>query len=165
MPEHLKPGTVLYRNNDVAFNKLLTGDTAERKITIKMLFEAIDGGFSLKLFNDDLNISATSTIVFEHQTANKPQHDNIVRQLGKLGNTVYHCSDIIIASGADQYFIPSSLLSDLRRDAIEKLEEIKVTTTNVERSSLSEGSIKENTFPKDSYKSMNIENSVSVNII
>lgn len=149
MPEHLKPGTVLYRNNDVAFNKLLTGDTAERKITINMLFEAIDGGFSLKLFNDDLNISATSTIVFEHQIANKPQHDNIVRQLGKLGNTVYHCSDIIIASGADQYFIPSSLLSDLRRDAIEKLEEIKVTTTNVEHSSLPEGSIKENTFPKE----------------
>ena len=149
MPEHLKSGTVLYRNNDVAFNKLLTGDTAERKIAIKMFFEAIDGGFSLRIFNDELNFSATSTIVFEHQTANKPQHDNIVRQLGKLGNTVYHCSDIIIAPDADQYFIPSSLLSDLRRDAIEKLEEIKVTTTNVEHSSLPEGSIKENTFPKE----------------
>jgi Collagenase and related proteases len=85
MPEHLKPGIVLYRNNDVAFDKLLSGDTAERKIAIKMFFEAIDGGFSLRIFNDDLNFSATSSIVFEHQIANKPQHDDFDQLLPKFG--------------------------------------------------------------------------------
>jgi putative protease len=149
MPEHLKPGTVLYRNNDVAFNKLLSGDTAERKIEIKMLFETVDGGFSLKIFNDDLNISAISTIVFEHQKANKPQHDNIVRQLGKLGNTVYQCSEIIISEGTDEFFIPSSLLSDLRRDAIDRLVGMNVANGNATHSLLNEVPIKENTFPSE----------------
>lgn len=150
MPEHLKPGTVLYRNNDVAFNKLLSGDTAERKIDVKMLFEAIDGGFSLTIFNDEIGLSVKSTIVFEHQKANKPQHDNIVRQLSKLGNTVYHCSDIIIADGADEYFIPSSLLSDIRRDAIEKLAGFDAAKKNrVENEAPSDVSINQNTFPKE----------------
>ena len=54
--------------------------------------------------------------------AQKPQRDNIIRQLTKLGNTVYECADVEIVDGADKYFIPSSILSDLRRIVIENLD-------------------------------------------
>ena len=54
--------------------------------------------------------------------AQKPQRDNIIRQLTKLGNTVYECADVEIVDGADKYFIPSSILADLRRIVIENLD-------------------------------------------
>ncbi|MBR6455999.1 MAG: DUF3656 domain-containing protein, partial [Prevotella sp.] len=45
----------------------------------------------------------------------KPQRDNIIRQLTKLGNTPFVCDEIIIEGDADKYFIPSSQLAELRR--------------------------------------------------
>ena len=45
-----------------------------------------------------------------------------MRQLSKLGNTVYECSEIDIEDGADSYFIPSSILAELRRKVVEQLD-------------------------------------------
>ena len=56
------------------------------------------------------------------QLAQKPQRDNIIRQLTKLGNTVYECSEVEIVDGADKYFIPSSILAELRRMVVEELD-------------------------------------------
>ena len=56
------------------------------------------------------------------QLAQKPQRDNIIRQLTKLGNTVYECAEVEIVDGADKYFIPSSMLAELRRMVIEELD-------------------------------------------
>ena len=116
MPEHLRPGMSLYRNHDVAFEKLLAGKTAERKIPVEMQLAAIDGGFRLTI-----NGSQRSAVesVFAHQLAQKPQHDNIVRQLTKLGNTPYVCEKVEMEADVDRYFIPASILSDLRRQAVE----------------------------------------------
>ena len=56
------------------------------------------------------------------QLAQKPQRDNIIRQLTKLGNTVYECTEVEIVDGADKYFIPSSILAELRRMVVEELD-------------------------------------------
>ena len=56
------------------------------------------------------------------QLAQKPQRDNIIRQLTKLGNTVYECSEVEIVDRADKYFIPSSILAELRRMVVEELD-------------------------------------------
>ena len=56
------------------------------------------------------------------QLAQKPQRDNIIRQLTKLGNTVYECSEVEIVDGADKYFVPSSILAELRRMVVEELD-------------------------------------------
>jgi putative protease len=61
---------------------------------------------------------ASASIVCEKQLAQKPQRENIIRQLTKLGNTPYCCDHIEIDEGADKYFIPSSMLAELRRKAI-----------------------------------------------
>ena len=116
MPEHLKPGTGLYRNNDEAFEKLMAGKTAERKIDLAMTYGLTDDGFRLEANGKK------AVVVFEHQQAQKPQTENVNRQLTKLGNTPYHCERVKIVDGADRYFIPSSLLADLRRDLMEKLQ-------------------------------------------
>ena len=56
------------------------------------------------------------------QLAQKPQRDNIIRQLTKLGNTVYECSEVEIVDEADKYFVPSSILAELRRMVVEELD-------------------------------------------
>ena len=206
MPRGLKPGMGLYRNQDQAFDKELSGKTAERKIQIKMWFgtspetspetspNPSKGGehltesrgviwaraevigskpSSYEQTPDQLPVSnqtsdqhpvlnqtydqypvsnqtsdwhpisdptSHETISNEHPVrfsppleglgevplplplAQKPQRDNIIRQLTKLGNTVYECADVDIVDGADKYFIPSSILSDLRRIVIENLD-------------------------------------------
>ena len=51
-----------------------------------------------------------------------PNSDNIIRQLTKLGNTVYECTEVEIVDEADKYFIPSSILAELRRMVVEELD-------------------------------------------
>ena len=192
MPRGLKPGMGLYRNQDQAFDKELSGKTAERKIQIKMWFgtspetspNPSEGGEHLTecrgviwaraevigskpssyeqtpdqhpVLNQTSDWHPVSNQTFDqypvsnptsHETisnehpvrfsppleglgevplplplAQKPQRDNIIRQLTKLGNTVYECADVEIVDGADKYFIPSSILADLRRIVIENLD-------------------------------------------
>ncbi len=125
MPQGLKPGMKLYRSHDEAFDKILSGKTAERKLPVDMAFGLTEEGFKLVVRHPASYQRAESSIVFEHQPAKKPQKENILRQLSKLGNTIYEAQHIEIEEGADQYFIPSSLLADLRRDAFEALSALE----------------------------------------
>ena len=123
MPHGLKPGMALYRNQDQAFDKELSGTTAIRKIPIVMVFGLIDNGFRLKVsLYTNKHINAESFTSFTHQPAQKPQHDNIIRQLTKLGNTSYECTDITLGADVSKYFIPSSVLADIRRKVIDDLD-------------------------------------------
>ena len=56
----------------------------------------------------------------EHQQAQKPPRENIIRQLSKMGDTIYICEEVSIPDDFN-YFIPNSVLSDMRRQLIEKL--------------------------------------------
>ena len=109
----------LYRNNDVAFERILAGTTAQRKLTITMRLDMIDEGFELSIDGNPM-----ASLECEHQQAQKPQAANIQRQLTKLGNTPYVCSQVELGSGVEECFIPSSLLADLRRRAIEAYEKM-----------------------------------------
>lgn len=122
MPSGLRHGMGLYRNNDQEFERILNGETSERKLPINMAFGLTNDGFSLKVSSEENHVSIEENIEFAHQVAQKPQHDNILKQLSKLGNTIFEAEEIVINKGADKFFIPSSLLSDLRRKAISAFE-------------------------------------------
>ena len=136
MPMNLRPGMGLYRNNDQAFEKILAGKTAERKIPVRITFSLYDEdghcGFSAEAQyvreqgigwgSDDSNYLGKGIVAFEHNPAQKPQHDNIVRQFSKLGGTIYECREVEIKNQADNYFIPSSVLTELRRNLMEDIE-------------------------------------------
>ena len=111
MPQRLKAGVRLYRNNDQEMERLLSKPSAERKIRVTMALRPTPTGFELRMDG------AVATIDAEHQTAEKPQRENIVRQLTKLGGTPYVCSDVEMPDDFN-YFIPSSLLAELRRRVI-----------------------------------------------
>ena len=120
MPRHLRPGMALYRNNDQEFERILSRPSAERKVPLEMHLGVTPDGFSLSA--DGYTVS----IPCEHQPAEKPQHDNIVRQLSKLGGTPYECSGVVVPDGFS-YFIPSSLLAELRRQLIARLQSSSAT--------------------------------------
>ena len=112
MPAGLKPGMALYRNNDMEFERLMAGQTAERKMPVTMTLEAVDGGFRL----NGMFFAA------EHQEAQKPQRENIVKQLSKLGGTPYCCDEVRLMPDDFNYFIPSSMLAEWRRSVIRTVE-------------------------------------------
>jgi putative protease len=118
MPRNLRPGTAIYRNNDMEFERLLSRQSSVRKIPVTMTLAATPDGFSLSA------LGATASIACEHQQAEKPQRDNIVRQLSKLGGTPYECSGVEMPADFN-YFIPSSLLADLRRQWVEAVNRVK----------------------------------------
>lgn len=124
MPKDLKAGTPLFRNNDEAFEKILAKPTATRKIAIEMELAPSSNGFALTISGKGLKESRAE-VAFKHEIAQKPQQENIQRQLLKLGNTIYCCSDVTFKNEVEKCFIPSSVLAELRRDAIEHLQPIE----------------------------------------
>ena len=121
MPKGLRPGMALYRNADQAFTTLLAHDTVRRSIPVSMSLAATAEGFSLSMSVVGSDDHAVAEVAFEHQPAQKPQKENIIRQLSRLGDTVFECSAVTVDADAERCFIPSSLLSDLRRRAVAQL--------------------------------------------
>ena len=114
MPVSLRPGVALYRNSDQQFSRILSRPSAQRRIPIQLQLAVIPDGFSLSA--EDVTV----TVPCAHQQAAKPQRENIIRQLSKLGGTAYECSGVDLPDDFI-FFIPSSLLSDLRRQLVDAL--------------------------------------------
>ena len=119
----LKPKTRLYRNFDQEFEKLMQKKSAERKMAVGICLTENNFGFTLSLTDEDDN-SVSLTLQRAKEPARTPQTDNRRNQLGKLGNTPFEAKDIKIDL-SDNWFIPSSELSELRRNAVEKLLEVR----------------------------------------
>ena len=130
MPRGIRPGVRLYRNSDQEFERVLSKTSSERRIPIRLALRAVDEGFELSLLsrNEERGTRNENTsspeimvhICAEHIQAQKPPHENIIRQLSKLGDTIYTCSDVDIPADFN-YFIPNSLLSDMRRSMVDLL--------------------------------------------
>jgi putative protease len=114
IPRSLRPGMALYRNNDQEFERQLSRSTSQRKIAVSLSLQPTKDGFTLS--GDDVSVS----IVCEHQMAEKSQRDNIKRQLSRLGGTIYECGEVVLPDDFN-YFIPSSLLANLRRSWVDAM--------------------------------------------
>ena len=119
MPAGLRPGLALYRNQDQAFERLLQGRSAERRLPLRMLFSATEDGFRLVASMDEA--SASVDIAFEHQPAKSPQKENIVQELSKLGTTHFSVRPEDVSVEVGTWFVPRSLLAQARREVVEKL--------------------------------------------
>ena len=115
----IAPRTTLYRNYDQEFEKALSRKSAERKIGVAIELAENNFGFSLTLTDEDKK-SMTVTLEYGKEPARTPQTENLKNQLGKLGNTPFEATSIEI-NLKDNWFIPSSMLAELRRNAVEKL--------------------------------------------
>ena len=128
MPRNLRQGVALYRNNDQQFERLLSRPSAVRRLSLTMSLSATESGFALDVATED-GRKARVEAKAEHTVAQKPQHENIVRQLSKLGTTIYDCTNITIPDDFP-WFVPSSLLAQMRRDACAEVSEHSLTSEN-----------------------------------
>ncbi len=126
MPEGLFVGAQLFRNNDENFQKILASAQTKRKIAVTMCFEETDKGFRLSM-TDETGRTASKTMELKKDLARLPQHENIKRQLLKLGNTIFYSEDVEICMNAE-WFVPSAMLSDLRRRVCDQMMEIPMST-------------------------------------
>lgn len=120
MPD-IKVGTPIWRNNDQQFEKQLAGRSAERRVSLRMQFSATEEGFSLALEDED-GLKTNQTLVAEHQPvtgSTEKVSTLIVKQLSKLGDTPFVASEVVDATEGC-YFLPASVLNDLRRRAVEQ---------------------------------------------
>lgn len=112
----------LYRNFDVEFNKLINKKTAERKVAIDVEFIECDNGFDIVVKSED-GVSVKRDFNIEKEVANKKEVAlaNIKKQLSKLGDTIYSVNNFEIKVDTPP-FIPSSTLSEWKRDIIDFLD-------------------------------------------
>lgn len=115
----VKPRTLLYRNYDQEFERLLGRKSAERKLAVDLLLSDNEFGFSLTLTDEDNN-RVSLTLPREKELARTPQTDNLKTQLAKLGNTPFEAREVTV-SFAQNWFLPASVLADFRRQAVDQL--------------------------------------------
>ena len=119
VPKGLRQGMPLYRNNDQEFSRVLSKKSAERKIPVTMALSATDEGYQLRVNDTVVSFAA------EHQLADKPQREYITCQLTKLGGTPYTCRQVSMSDDFN-FFIPGSLLAQMRRKTLGEMEQAGV---------------------------------------
>lgn len=125
MPEDMRRGMTVFRNRDHAFMRLLEKDSAQRKIPVDITFYETANGFALTVTDDD-NFSATATCETEKLSAqNTGKAESSLREnLNKLGNTDFSARTITLQI-SQPWFIPASVINNLRRDAMVQLTETR----------------------------------------
>jgi putative protease len=108
----------LYRNNDQEFERVLSKPSATRRIPVRIVLRAVDDGFELSAVDVTIHFAA------EHQLAQKSPRENLTRQLSKLGDTIYVCTEVDVPDDFN-YFIPNSQLSEMRRQLVAELSKVK----------------------------------------
>ena len=122
----LRVGLEIKRNSDHAWEMVLSKKSAERKIGIRAWLSETPDGFSLML-SDEEGIEATATIVQEKRLAQQPgtAEQKLREQLDRFGSTDFALGEIRI-EWSQPWFVPSSALNQLRRDAVAALESARL---------------------------------------
>lgn len=122
MPRQLKRRMPLYRNYDQRFEQmLLKPQTADRRIAVGVSLR-YDGCLKLEMTLPERGIAVTTSMAHDYEEARTPQRDNIVRQLSKLGDTCFACSQPCVDDTTERLFIPAAHIASLRREAAAMME-------------------------------------------
>jgi len=126
------PGTLIYRNNDQAFENRLSAKYAERKIGASINLSEIEGILIASILDED-NVNVSYNWQIEKTPAAKPDKavDAIRTQLSKSGNAIFDVQQIEIVLPTP-YFFPLSEINSLRRTLFSLLEEEREKTRTVE---------------------------------
>lgn len=121
MPE-IAAGTIIYRNHDHVFIKALSAKNASsRKIALDLHLSETKDGFQLEA-KDENNNTITVCVQSAKEPAQKKDlaENNIRTQLNKLNDTIFFARSISHSLN-EAYFIPLSILNNIRREAIETI--------------------------------------------
>ena len=121
-PQTMPPvesGDELYRNYDCDFERQLSHPDVQRRMAVELMFKENGSGFVL-YGKDESGVSSSVSVEFAKEEARAPQRENIIKQLSKWGNTPFEVSGIEVEL-SKEWFVPSSLLSEMRRSLCDAL--------------------------------------------
>jgi putative protease len=123
----IKPGTIIYRNSDAEFNRLVErDDSAIRKIGVNLMFSETADGFQLLAVDEDGHQSVSSFVSAKELAKNEESTTpNIIKNLSKTGNTPFIVDDINVEF-SQNWFLPISKINEIRRVVLEQLIDIRV---------------------------------------
>ena len=118
--EGIVPGTEIFRNNDHRFNRLLAASRTRRTIAVTAHIEASAGGVRL-IYTDCEGVQAEASRSVALDAAKNPEANAsaLRTQAAKCGDTIFRVDETTI-EGAE-WFVPASLVAELRREGLEKL--------------------------------------------
>lgn len=116
----LRRGMDVRRNLDHQFEQLLERPSADRRVPLNMHFKASADRLELVL-SRSRECVASVAMDGTFELAQKPQGDNIRKQLSKLGDSIYLASDIEVEG--EEFFVPSSMLGQLRREGVSAIDQ------------------------------------------
>ena len=143
MPRSMRNGMSVYRNQNQKFEKMLAGETADRRVSVNISFSDTGDGFVMSAEDED-GTRVVMPVVYDREIARSSQHDNIVRQLSKLGDTMFRAEHVDVDM-SDNWFVPSSLLSEWRRSLMSDLYEKRLESYLLHESAITQSS---HTYPK-----------------
>jgi putative protease len=118
----LRAGTLVNRNRDMNWTRLLDKASSERRIGVWLRLDETAEGFALTLTDEDGH-SATAQAAHAKETAkDAAKAEATLREhLGKLGTTPFAAMGIALEL-TQPWFVPASFVNALRRDAVAALE-------------------------------------------
>ena len=118
----LKIGTPLFRNCDVAFERQLVANSAERKIGVKIAISDVAEGLKIAATDEDDN-SAEFLLATEKTPANNAERalETWRTQFQKLGETDFYLVDFQ-NDMKSVWFVPVSQIAAARRSVMQLLE-------------------------------------------
>ena len=119
-------GISLFRNYDIVWQKSVETSDGNRKIAIRLKLSDTAEGLKLSAFVDD-SVSADVEMNYQKDIAKNPEKslENIRTKLSQWGDTKFTIESVDI-DFKEVYFIPNSVLGELKRQLVVKLEETLV---------------------------------------
>ncbi len=115
----LKPGTLLSRNFDIAFQRLLQKSSNCRKLQIVMTLCLDATGMGVEIVDEDGCRSFQDRTVSKEEAKDAEGMKQIlIRQMKKCGGTIFSVQKVTIDGNRIPYF-PLSAINDIRRRAFE----------------------------------------------
>ncbi|MFI3302900.1 MAG: U32 family peptidase [Rikenellaceae bacterium] len=123
-------GVKIFRNFDKKFSDAMESSRTKRKIAVRAKFSASESCATMT-FVDSEGHNATVSLCDEFSLAQAPQkmREVIYAQISKCGDTIFATEDINIEPHSENYFIPSSRLAQLRREALGELLMRRLSST------------------------------------
>jgi 23S rRNA 5-hydroxycytidine C2501 synthase len=130
VPNTFKPlpiGTVIYRNSDAEFNKMVEQENSVvRKIGVTLNFTETENGFQLLAIDEDGHQSVqTLEVSKELAKSQESVIPNIKKNLAKTGNTPFIVDELNVEFSGN-WFLPISKVNEIRREVLEQLIDIRI---------------------------------------
>jgi putative protease len=128
----LSAGTKIYRNFDIQFNKQIKSGAPKRTIPVVLIFSEIDNGFNLMAEDEEGNKVRLDFLIEKQEAQNKEAAERaVISQFSKTGETIFSAKEIKL-QWAKPYFLPVSLLNEMRRKILKMLLAERIKNHKIE---------------------------------